>query len=223
MDLTNPVVTAKEDVVPPVSSPEDTMEQKKRYQERLEKDRSKIRDAERIALAKEMGYDTWDAFKHATTESKLLEKGLDPATVKPILKEIMSNDPEYREALEYKKLKQEEEKQTWAKEELKKLNSAYGTAFKTIDELDEGTISLWNAGVALEKAYVAQNFDKVQEHLVKKASIKDDGKQHMKAPGAKQGAETTAELSEAEFKYFQKFNPGKSREEFLAYKNKKEN
>jgi hypothetical protein len=40
-----------------------------------------------------------------------LDKGIDPDTVKPLLKELMQADPDYRAAMEYKKEKEAVEQQ----------------------------------------------------------------------------------------------------------------
>ena len=63
-------------------------------------------------MAKQLGYNSWEEAIESKTNDKLLDKGIDPETVKPILKELMQADPDYRAAMEYKKEKEEIEQKT---------------------------------------------------------------------------------------------------------------
>ena len=75
----NPSEEPQTDPVPPTEDPT------KAYSERLKKDREKIRIEEREALAKEFGYDSYEKFRDAHVDNSLLDKGLDPDTVKPLI------------------------------------------------------------------------------------------------------------------------------------------
>lgn len=106
----------------------------KAFSERLKKEKEK--------MAKQLGYDSWEDALEKRTNSAMLDKGLDPETVKPLLKEMLKSDPDYVAAMEYKKDKEELEKKIWADNELKKLNDKYGLSLKSIDDLDDEVIKL---------------------------------------------------------------------------------
>lgn len=164
----------------------------KAYSERLKKDREKIRNEERENLAKSFGYNTWNEYLDATTNNKLLDNGLDPDSVRPVLKDLIKNDPEYVEAMKYKAEKEELELKLFANNSLQELNNTFGTNYKSIDDLDPDTIDMWNKGTSLTKAYAANNWVKIQESAIKKATKNsDNGKGHLKdTTGSTQKTET---------------------------------
>ena len=84
---------------PPADPPSET----KAFSERLNKEREK--------MAKQLGYTSWDEALEAKTNTTLVNNGFDPETVKPLLKELMEADPDYRAAMEYKREKEAVEKQ----------------------------------------------------------------------------------------------------------------
>ena len=129
----------------------------KAYAERLNKDRERIRSEERERIAQDFGYTSWNEYIDAQTNSKLLDKGLDPDEVRPVIKELIKSDPEYLEAMEYKKREEALKAKIWGEEEVRKLNEKFGTNYITIDELDEETVKLFNQGVSLDKAYASQH------------------------------------------------------------------
>lgn len=152
----------------------------KAYSERLKKDRERIRLEERENLAKSFGYDSWDAYMDASTNNKLLDSGLDPESVRPVLKDLLKNDPEYIEAMRYKAEKEELEKQLFADTSLQALNQKFGTNFKNVDELDAETVKLWNSGVPLVNAYAANNYASIADNAIKNAgAFADNGKSHL--------------------------------------------
>ena len=79
---------------PPADPPSET----KAFSERLKKEKEK--------MAKQLGYNTWEEALEAKTNATLTDKGFDPETIKPVLKELMKSDPDYRAAMEYKKEKE---------------------------------------------------------------------------------------------------------------------
>lgn len=190
----------------------------KAYAERLNKDRERIRSEERERIAQDFGYTSWNEYIDAQTNSKLLDKGLDPDEVRPVIKELIKSDPEYLEAMEYKKREEALKARIWGEEEVRKLNEKFGTTYTSIDELDEETVKLFNQGISLDKAYASQHYEEIQDSAVKKARI-NSGKDHLKEPNGSTPppTETRVEVSEAEFRKFKSINPYASDEEIKAY------
>ena len=93
----------------PEKEPESTtppVDNTKAFSERLKKEREKLK----TELAQELGYESWEKATEDRTNNTLLNKGIDPDTVKPILKDLLKSDPDYIAAIEYKKEKEELEK-----------------------------------------------------------------------------------------------------------------
>jgi hypothetical protein len=94
------VETSPEEPAPtdPVDPPADPPSETKAFSERLKKEKEK--------MAKQLGYNTWEEALEAKTNATITDKGFDPETIKPVLKELMQADPDYRAAMEYKKEKE---------------------------------------------------------------------------------------------------------------------
>ena len=208
-----PVVdpSPEEPPLPTADPPSET----KAFSERLKKEREK--------MAKQLGYNSWEEAIESKTNDKLLDKGIDPETVKPILKELMQADPDYRAAMEYKKEKEEIEQKTWADNEVKKLNEKFGLGLKDVNALDENVIKLWNSGLSLEKAYAAEHYEDIQKAAFKRGSIKQTGKEHLTDPAAKGSNPdiiTVKKPTAEQLQYFKALNPDASDEDIIKYINK---
>lgn len=211
----NPSEEPQTDPVPPTEDPT------KAYSERLKKDREKIRIEERDALAKEFGYDSYEKFRDAHVDNSLLDKGLDPDTVKPLIKDLIKNDPEYVEAMRFKAEKEEIEKNIWAKDEIKKLNDKFGLKLTDISELDEDTVKLWNGGLSLDKAYAANHYSDIEKGVLRKTKEQDSGKTHLNKPEGTGKTDTNKiVVTDDVYAQFRAFNPDVTREEVEKYLNR---
>ena len=104
----------------------------------------------------------------------------------------------------YKAEKEELEKELFASNSIQALNNTFGTDYKSVNELDEETIKMWNAGTPLEKAYAANNWSKIAERAVRK-TITDSGKSHLtNATGTNENG-TQREVSKDELSVFKMF------------------
>ena len=142
------------------TSPVEQVDQTKAFATRL-KEKAKAKQEAKEEIAHSCGYDSWQEYVDNQTNSKLLDKGLDPDSVRPVLKDLIKNDPEYIEAMKYKAEKEELEKELFAQNAIQALNNKFGTNFKSVNELDKDTIDDWNKGMSLEKAFAANNYSKI--------------------------------------------------------------
>lgn len=174
------------------TSPVEPVDQTKAFATRLKEEKAKAKQEAKEEIAKSFGYDTWQEYADAQTNNKLLDKGLDPEAVRPVIKDLIKEDPEYIEAMKYKQEKEELEKELFATNSIRELNAKFGTNYKSINELDEGTINDWNKGTPLEKAFAANNYSTLIDMAVKKASSsQDNGKSRLKTvTGSDQKAST---------------------------------
>ena len=150
------------------------------FARRLKEEKAKARLEERQSIAESFGYANWQEYADAQTNNKILDKGMDPDSVRDILKDLIYTNPEYVDAMKYKKEKEELEKEIFASNSIKKLNETYGTNYKSINELDKETVDMWNNGMTLEKAYAANNITSIIDRAVQKTvASRDNGKSHL--------------------------------------------
>ena len=175
-----------------------------------------------MKLLESFGYSSWEEYVSAQTDSKLLDSGLEPETVKPLLKDLLKNDPEYKEAMKFKQEKEELEQKIWAKSELDTLNTKFGTSYSDVSELGENVVKLWNSGLTLDKAFAAENFEIIKENAIKKAKIADSGKGHLKpVTGGVINSSDIRKPSADELRYFKAFMPNLTEEQIVEKLNKK--
>lgn len=201
------------------TSPVEKVDQTKAFAKRLREEVEKARNAERQSIAESFGYESWQEYADAQTNSKLLDKGLDPESVRPVIQDLIKNDPQYIEAMKYKAEKEALEQELFATNSIRDLNAKFGTNYKSINELDPDTVNDWNSGMSLEKAYAANNYSKIVDSAVKKvSSAKDTGKSHLKTVTGSNEQTTQREASKGEIDVAKIF--GYSAEQLQEYINR---
>ena len=193
------------------TSPVEQVDQTKAFAKRLKEETTKAKLEAKEEIAKSFGYDSWDDYYNSQTNSKLLDKGLDPDSVRPVLEDLIKNDPQYIEAMKYKAEKEELEKEIFASNSLKALNEEMGTNFKSVQELGSQVIDLWNKGIPLAQAYAAYNYDKIRQNAIKKSNAEDNGKSHLKTLTGGNDKTQTRELSQDELSIFRSFGISEDR------------
>lgn len=214
--------TLSADSVDQSTSPVETpVDQTKAFAKRLKEEVEKARADEREKIAQSYGYESWDSYNRSQTDSKLLDNGLDPETVRPVLEDIIKSDPKYLEGIKYKEEKEKLESEIWAKQEIDRLNSKFKTKLKDVSDLDERTVNLWNNGMSLEQAYISQHFDEIQKNIIEstKTSI-GSGKDHLSNVSGSSSTGGTREISRDELRIFKNINPDMSDEDIKAYINR---
>ena len=212
--------TVEETVEDQSTSPVEQVDQTKAFATRLKQEKAKAKQEAKEEIAQSFGYSSWQEYADAQTNNKLLDNGLDPESVRPVLKDLIKNDPEYLEAMKYKAEKEELEKELFAKMSIDALNKKFGTNYSSVNELDPETIEDWNKGTPLEKAFAANNYSKLVEMAVKKAHAvnKDNGKSHMKTVTGSTAQTTTREVSKSEIDVAKMF--GFSEQQLREYVNR---
>ena len=216
-----PDVSTAEDTQKPVSPAENTsVDQTKAFSKRLKEEVEKARADEREQIAKSYGYESWDEYNKKQTDSKLIDSGIDPEVVRPVLKDLIKSDPEYIEGMRYKEEKTKRDAEVWAKSELDKLNSKYGLHISSVDELDPETVKSWNNGMSLEKAYIAEHFEDVEKNIIEntKKSI-GSGKDHLNEANGNGNLPNTREVTAEEVSMFKSINPYASEDDIKKYIN----
>ena len=198
------------------TSPVENVDQTKAFAQRLKQEKAKAKEEAKKELAESFGYNSWQEYVDAQTNNKILDKGMDPEAVKEVLKDLIYTNPDYVEAMSYKKEKEELEKEIFASNSIKQLNETYGTNYKSINELDAETIKMWNEGTPLEKAFAANNMSTIIDSAVKKAiSARDSGKSHLKSVSGSSEESKAREATKDELAIARAF--GLSEDQFKDY------
>ena len=198
-------------------SPTEQVDQTKAFATRLKEEKTKAKNEAKLEIAQSFGYDSWDEYIESQTNNKILENGLDPEVIKPMLQELIKKDPAYVEAMRYKAEKEELAKEKFAEDAIRLLNAEFGTNYSSVNDLDEETIKMWNNGTPLDKAYAANNWKKLQEIAVKKSN-NPTGKEHLKEVGGSRDNKEKREPTKDELRVFKAF--GFSEQQVKNYLNK---
>lgn len=198
------------------TSPVETETQTQAFARRLKEEKAKAKLEARQEIAESYGYASWQEYADAQTNNKILDKGMDPDSVRDILKDLIYTNPEYVEAMKYKQEKEELEKEIFASNSIKKLNETYGTNFKSVNDLDSATVDMWNKGMDLEKAYAANNIQSLIDLAVKKTvASRDNGKSHLNNINGSSEEVKVRQVSQAELNVAKSL--GLNEEKFKEY------
>lgn len=145
------------------SAPTDSKDvsQTKAFAKRLKESTDKVRSEEREAIAKQLGYDSYDELVKSKERKMYEDKGLDPDEVSPIVDELvqqkLDNDPRMKELAEFK-AKQVEE---FAKKELAEITKLTGGEITKLEQIPVEVIELWKTKGSLKKAYLELEGEKL--------------------------------------------------------------
>lgn len=124
------------------------------FAHRLKEATEKVRNEERAAMAKRLGYDTYESFTKEFESNLLKEKGLDETEVGPIIETIVNkrleDDPRLKELEAYKRERVNE----WAKKELTELKELSGGKITKLEDVPKDVIELWKKKGSLKTAFL---------------------------------------------------------------------
>lgn len=203
------------------TSPVDEVNVTKIVSERIKGEKVKIQKETKHEMAKSLGYETWEDFQNSLTDTKLLDRGFDPESARPLLKEVLQNDPDYIELKKYKEEREILEQAQWAETQLTNLNTKFGTSYKDVSELDEKTIELWQGGVLLENAFAAYNYEVIEKAATQRAKAVSDSKKHMQGIQSSGGDSAQRTITDEELDRFKRINPDKTEKEIREFMNRR--
>jgi hypothetical protein len=189
-----------------------TVEQTKAFATRLKESTDKARREERDAVAKELGYESYEAMQKERSNKMIQDKGLDPDEVTPIVEELvkqrLESDPRMQELESYRKTQLAD----FAKKELAEITELTNGEITKLSQLSKEVVERWKETGSLKSAFL----EKEGENLIRRVRNEQSKgtTNHMQnmqsgAPGnSKQRPLTTKEKEMWRF-----FNPGISEEE----------
>lgn len=126
----------------------------KAFAKRLRESTEKAVQKEREAIAKSLGYDTYDAMMKSREHKTMQDKGLDPEIAGPVLDELvrqrMDSDPRMLELENFRKQQVKE----FGKRELAEITELTGGEITELTQLPKEVIDLWGKKGSLKAAWL---------------------------------------------------------------------
>ena len=195
------------------------------FAHRLKDATAKARAEERENIAKELGYESYDAMQKAKEKSMLEARGLDPEEVAPVVEELVNkrlkDDPRLKELESYR----EQRMKDWANKELTELTQLTGGRVSKFDDIPKEVLELWKQKGSLKAAYLELEGEKlIREMQMGIAGEQSKGiTRHIQSP---QGApkpsieENTRPYTDKEKEIYKLFNPTVTEEQLSKLRKK---
>lgn len=190
----------------------DDVSQTKAFAKRLKESTDKVRVEEREAIAKSLGYNSYEELQKSNERKTYESHGLDPDEVAPIVDEMveqrLASDPRMKE-LERFRAKQVEE---FGKKELAEITKLTNGEITKFEQLPKEVVDLWKQKGSLKAAYLEL---KGEELILKARSEQSKGSTAHLANVTGQGGNEVDKrpLTQEEKKMWKFFNPSMTDEE----------
>ncbi len=166
---------------------------------RINEVRAKTEQETRDKLAKDLGFESYEALHAAKTKQTITEAGLDPEQVEKIIEPLLAKRLESDPRIQKLQQLEEQEKKAAIKAELDQLEKLTGLKLTEAD-LPKETMDLHAKGVPLAQAYIATNPSKILSANVK-------GSTNHLATGSGGTQVKLRNLNQAEKDFYKSINP----------------
>ncbi len=153
----------KEDLdagTPPAVTPEKKVELTKVMTDRINEVKAKAEATVRDEIAKDLGFENFEAMQKAKDKKIITEAGYDPEELEkimsPMLEKRLASDPRMQRLQQL----EEQDKQSYMTAQLAEIEKLTGLKVKETD-LSKETLDLVGKGVPLAQAYIAANSAKI--------------------------------------------------------------
>ena len=194
------------------TSKSNNVETTKAFATRLKESTDKARKEERDAIAKQLGYDSYDDMQNKRMKEQLENKGLDPDEVTPIVEEIvkerLESDPRMQELESYRM----QQKKEFVKKELAEITKLTGGEITSLAQLSKAVVERWAQTGSLKSAFLELE----GENLINRVRNEQNrgSTSHMNFPGSGSPSNSKQRpLTDKEKEMWRYFNPGISEEE----------
>ncbi len=155
-------------------------------------------------IAKDLGFESFEAMQKANEHKAFTEAGYNPEDIEkligPVVEKRLSEDPRMQELASFRA----REEQRYVANQLAEIEKLTGLKVAEKD-LSPETIELWKKGVDLSKAYIATNTTKINTGFKPSTT-------HL-ATGAGAGGTNLRSLTQAEKDLYRSINPDITEEE----------
>ena len=183
-----------------------TVENTKAFAKRLRESTDKARREEREAIAKSLGYESYDDMQKKREQQLMTDHGLNPDDVQTVVDQIVTeriaNDPRMQE-LETLRANRVQE---FGKRELAEITRLTGGEITSLAQLPREVIELWKKRGSLKSAFLELEGEKL---VTKIRSEQSKGStNHMNVPsGSSSGSPAERPLTAQEKQMYKYFNP----------------
>lgn len=188
------------------------VEQTKAFATRLKESTDKARREERDAIAKELGYESYEAMQKERSNKMIQDKGLDPDEVTPIVEELvkqrLESDPRMQELESYRKNQLAE----FAKKELAQITELTNGEITSLSQLSKEVVERWKETGSLKSAFLEKEGEKLIKRVRSEQSKGTTNHMQSMSPGTS-GNNKQRPLTAKEKDMWRFFNPGISEEE----------
>lgn len=191
---------------------ESNVDTTKAFAKRLKESTDKARQEERDAIAKSLGYESYEALQKSR-ETKIIEdKGLDPNEVSPVIEDIikkrLDEDPRMKELAELRKKQVEE----FGKKELAEISKLTNGEITSLAQLPKEVINAWKTKGSLKAAFMEIEGEKLINKIRSEQS-KGSTSHLQNISGTTPPQINKRPLTDAEKKAYKFFHPHMSDEE----------
>lgn len=183
----------------------------KAFAKRLKESTDKARTEEREAIAKSLGYTSFDELQKSRETKVLEDKGLDPEQASEAIDELvrkrLENDPRIKELEELRKLRVKE----FGEKELQEISKLTNGEITKFSQLPKEVIDLWTKKGSLKAAYMELEGEKLINKIRSEQSKGSTA--HLANPSGGKSNSTKRHLTEQERKIWKQFNPHMTNEE----------
>ena len=185
---------------------ETDVDKTKAFAHRLKQSTEKARQEEREAIAKSLGYESYEKLIKERETKKLEEKGIDPDTgsevIDELVKQRIESDPRIKELEEYRKQRVKE----FGERELAEISKLTNGEITSLAQLPKEVIELWKTKGSLKSAYLELEGEKLITKIRSEQSKGSTG--HLQNPsGGTPGQSNKRPLTDKEKAVWRQFNP----------------
>lgn len=184
---------------------ESSVETTKAFAHRLKQSTDKARSEEREAIAKSLGYESYDQLVRSRENKKLEDKGIDPETgaavIDELVKQRIESDPRIKELEKYRAQQIKE----FGERELAEITKLTDGEIKSLNQLPKEVIDLWKQKGSLKSAYLELEGEKL---ITKMRSEQSKGTtSHLRNASGGASNATKRLLTAEEKRIWKQFNP----------------
>lgn len=150
----------------------------------------------RDKVAQEMGYDSYKDLQAAKEKKLINDAGYDEENISALVDKLVAsrleNDPRLKRLADY----ESQDKANFVNSQLKEINKLVGASYKSVDELPDDVLKVWEKTGNLKQAYLAT---KGEELLTRRQSEVQNGSlSHMAETSVGKTSTKTRSLTEDE-------------------------
>lgn len=183
----------------------------KAFAKRLKESTDKARQEERDAIAKSLGYESYEDLQKNREKKIIEEKGLDPEqaseAINEIVKKRLDDDPRMKELDELKKQRVKE----FGEKELAEISKLTNGEITKFSQLSKEVIDLWTKKGSLKSAYMELEGEKLINKI--RGEQSKGSTSHLANPSGTSGEQTKRSLTDQEKAIWKRFNPHMTEEE----------